>query len=190
MCGSLVLGGGGCQCGDCRSHTKQTVEQEGGRKIPAHCKWPNVPRSFWKIILGTDIAKGTGKHHDRRTANPSRWPRPELTELTPIVDAISVNSALMTAKIRSPALIDQFFFSALIRPIAGEGWTTGRGGDGGRRARRARTGRRLPLRAFEALHSSMLGMSTGAIGSPHSRRFLLSKIHVLVLLARLSAGRL
>ena len=62
----------------------------------------------------------------------------------------------------------------VVRPIAGEGWTTGRGGDGGRRARRARTGRRLPLRAFEALHSSMLGMSTGAIGSPHSRRFLLS----------------
>ena len=51
--GRHVFGGGGCQCGDCRAHTKQTVEQEGGRKVPAHCKWQNVtPRSFRKIILG------------------------------------------------------------------------------------------------------------------------------------------
>ena len=53
--GRHIFGGGGCQCGDCRAHTKQTVEQEGGRKVPAHCKWPNViPRSSRKIILGAE----------------------------------------------------------------------------------------------------------------------------------------
>ena len=47
---------------------------------------------------------------------------------------------------------------------ADEDWAAGGGGD----SSAGTVGGRLPLRAFAALHSSTLGMSTGAIGSPRS----------------------